>query len=345
MEAIVVRKQTFCAWLVFLLAPVAFITSGQEAAGQTRLYFDGGTWIPFLPDYTAGSIVGPGGAPVIQRDLLADDQIDVGTQLGLTGFHHLNQSSTMLEVDLNIAGIGSMGAAGTFADPGAGQSVWLASLNGAGFISTLDGESATLRLDSDVLHYSEYIGLRDTFATRRLGDVELGVGFGHMGFEQSFQLDALITSGASGQYLEDLDTTYLGGEIRGRLRKNMGDYAILFDFGIGLYDMDADYQGISVLRNTVGAVFDQDQVLLGIDDTAMTLDLAMKIDTQFHGVVMRPGIYFKYISDMPVINHPMTEEVPVPVPVSLDSDPGYFLGVNLEILLCCRNRCCDCCCK
>ncbi|MCG8450160.1 MAG: hypothetical protein MI725_11355, partial [Pirellulales bacterium] len=201
-------------------------------------------------------------------------------------------------------------------------------------------ESTTFTLDSDVLHYSEYIGFRDSFQTRRLGKVELGVGFGHMGFEQSFRLDALQTNNFSGQYLEDLDTTYLGGEIRGRLRRNRGNYSILFDFGIGLYDMDADYEGLSILRDGGGTVFDTSQVQSSIDDTAMTLDLALKLNTQFHGVVVRPGVHFKYISDMPVINHPMT--ITPTVPVSLDSDPGYFLGVNLEILLCCR---CDCCCK
>ena len=335
------HKMKFCAGFVFILAICTFLTSTNKAAAQTRVDFEAGTWVPFLPDYTAGSIVNSGFPSVVQADLFRDDQIDAGAQLGLNGRHHFGQSGKFVAVDLDIAGIGSMGSSGTFADPGPTQTVWLASLDGAGVIATPNGESASFSLDSNVLHYSEYIGIHDTFRLRRLGNLELGLGFGHMGFDQNFDLDAQLSNGASGRYVEQLNTTYLGGEIRGRLQKNMGDYSILLDIGLGLYNMDADYTGNSELRASGGGIFDTDQVLLGIDETAMTLDLGLKVDTQFRGVVVRPGIHFKYISDMPVINHPMTEFIPAE-PVELDSDPGYFLGVNLEILMCCR---CNCCCK
>ena len=90
-------------------------------------------------------------------------------------------------------------------------------------------------------------------------------------------------------------------------------------------------------RASGGGTFDTDQVALGIGETAMTLDMALRYDSEVCGVAVRPGINFKYISDMPFIDHPMTEVSPT-IPVSLDSRASYFLGVNVEVFVLLRCR-------
>lgn len=133
------RQISYCArWSL-----AAIILSGlicRHGAAETRLDFDTGMWIPFLPDYTAGSIVEsffPNN--VVQPDLFRDDQTDLGAQIGASALLDIGDNGWMIELDVDLAGIGSMGSSQTFADPGAGQSVWLASLDGIGFVSTPDG--------------------------------------------------------------------------------------------------------------------------------------------------------------------------------------------------------------
>ena len=131
----------------------------NPALAEFELDFDAGFWIPFLPDYTAGSIVQGGVAQ--QRDLFRDDQTDLGAQLGVSGFYRMPGAERRLEYDLELAGIGSMGSSATFADPTPGA-VWFASLDGIGFIATAAGQNATFSLNSDVLYNSQYVGLANT---------------------------------------------------------------------------------------------------------------------------------------------------------------------------------------
>ncbi len=327
--------------LISILLSAAFLCAlCNPVSAEIEVDLDTGLWIPFLPDYTAGSIVSGGVAQ--QRDLFRDDQTDVGIEAGLSGFFRHSPDSHRVDFDFGLAGIDSMGSTGTFADPGATQSVWFASLDGNGFINTNDGNNATFALDSDVFHNRQYIGLGDTWLI--MGDphreIDMALGFSHLGFEQDFVLDARFDSGRSGQYVEALDSDYLGGEIRSSMIRRVKQRDLLFEFGVGLFNMNARYQGQSTLRTAGNVLFDTDSAVDEIDEFAVTVDAGLRLDTQVAGVGVRPGITFKYISDMPVINHPMTE-VPNSDPVFLSTKNGYFLGLNVEIFLydnCCRRR-------
>lgn len=330
-RAAVVRTSPYRAGLVLSVIFVLFpALESHPVLAEYEVDFDAGLWIPFLPDYTAGSIVQGGVAQ--QRDLFRDDQTDVGVQGGLSGYVRLPKSGCRLDWDLGIAGIEGMGSTGTFADPNPGT-VWLASLDGNGFIATAAGENANFSLDSDVFFNRQYLGLGDTWLIGgdRSRPIDLSIGFSHLGFEQNHNLNVAFDLGENGQYLEDLDTNYLGGEIRGSVNRQLNKHDVICEFGVGFFNMNSDYRGTSIL-NTGAAVFDTDTAVDEIDEFAVTIDLAVRLDTELCGVGVRPGVTFKYISDMPVINHPMTE-VPLSDPVNLSTDSAYFLGVNVEVFL------------
>ena len=323
-----------CACFLVCLVAASGLSTPVDSHAETEIYTEYGSWIPFLPDYEAGSIVN--GGTVLQPGLLDDNQTDIGVQFGLNGLHRLGNSSRKVEVDLGIAFVGEMDSTVNVDDPGTGGSVWFASLDGAGVIASADGESAVLSLESDVLHFREYIGIRDQFWVPRLGPVELGLGFSHMGFEQNFDFNAVYSDGDTGRYLEELTTNYFGGELRGRIMRRAHSKNVWMDFGLGLFTMDADYTGTSTIR---GSSTDDDFGTLNIDETAMTFDLAVTAESELCGVTVRRGMWMKYLSDIPFIDHPMTEVAP-PVPVSLDSRNTFFVGFNFEVLLW---SCCDCC--
>ena len=73
----------------------------SRAFAELEVDFDAGFWIPFLPDYTAGSIVQGGVAQ--QTDLFRDDQTDLGTQLGLSGFYRMPGAERRIEYDFVLA--------------------------------------------------------------------------------------------------------------------------------------------------------------------------------------------------------------------------------------------------
>ncbi|MEM8944797.1 MAG: hypothetical protein AAGD11_06400 [Planctomycetota bacterium] len=325
---------------IILVGSVLAGSSARSVYGDYDIDFDAGLWIPFLPDYTAGSIVQ--GSVAQQTDLFQDDQTELGAQVGLSGFVNRPGADTRIEYDFDLAGVGDMGSSATYADPTPG-SVWFASLDGSGgpaVLATAAGETATFTLDSSVFYNSQYVGLASThfFHGQSRQPIELGLGFRHLGFDQEFALDAQFLN-ESGQYLEDLDTNYLGGEVRGSIQRVHHGRKWVFDFGVGFFNMNSEYYGQSYIRNTVGTVLDNDVVVDEIDEFAVTLDLALRLDTEVHGMSVRPGITFQYISDMPFIEHPMTE-VPNSVPAFISTDSGYFLGINVELaMLTCRCRC------
>ena len=191
-----------------------------------------------------------------------------------------------------------------------------------------------------MLYNSQYVGLANTRYVHGQSNrpIDLGIGFSHLEFEQEFALNATFAT-LTGQYLEDLDTNYLGGEIRGSLARQHRGRDWILDFGVGLFNMNADYVGQSFIRNLGGTVLDNDVIRDEIDELAVTVDLALRLDTEVRGVGVRPGVSFKYISDMPVINHPMTE-VPLSDPAFISTQSGYFLGVNVELFVLSRCRCC-----
>ncbi len=321
---------------LLITVSLALGTTGNQARAEYEVDLDAGFWIPFMPDYTAGSIVQ--GGIVQQPDLFTDDQTDLGTKLGLSGFYRRSGSSTRIEYDLALAGIDDMGSSATFADPTPG-SVWFASLDGIGRVQTAAGENASFTLGSDVLYNSQYVGLAETFWLHgdRNQSFDLGFGFSHLEFEQEFVMNAQFDFSGSGQYLEDLDTNYLGGEVRGSLNRRLNGRDWILDFGVGFFNMNAEYEGQSFLRSAVGTVLDTDVIVDEIDEFAVTVDLGLQLDARMRGMVIRPGVNFKYISDMPFINHPMTE-VPLSDPAFISTQSGYFLGINLEVLGC--SGCC-----
>ena len=323
-----------CACFLALFAAVGASQLSERCSAETEIYAGGGSWIPFMPDYEAGSIVN--GGSVLERGLLTDNQSDLGVQFGLNGLHRIGNSSKKLEFDVGIGFIGEMTSSVNVDDPGAGGSVWFASLDGSGVINSADSESATLSLVSDVLHFNEYVGIRDSYYCPILGPVELGVGFAHMSFDQNFDFNALYSDGDRGRYLENLTTNYFGGELRGRVARRMRSHNVWLDVGLGLFNMDADYQGISEIR---GSSSDDDLLNSSLEETAMTFDLAVMSECEIWGCTVRRGMSLKYLSDMPLIDHPMTEEVPA-VPVSLRSRNSFFVGFNMEVLLYCGNLCC-----
>lgn len=320
-----------CQISLALVAIFVVHCADNRAVAEYEIDVDAGLWIPFLPDYTAGSIVQ--GGVVQQPDLFRDDQTDLGTKLGLSGFYRLPDAERRLEYDFGLAGIGSMGSTATFADPNPG-SVWFASLDGIGRIQTAAGENATFSFDSDVLFNSQYVGIGNTRYVHGDGSrpIDIGIGFSHLEFEQEFVMNARINTGDNGQYLEDLDTNFLGGEIRTSMARRLNGRDWIFDFNVGLFNMDAEYVGQSYLRNIGGAVLDFDRITDQLDEFAVTVDAAVRLDTKIYGVAVRPGVTFKYISDMPFINHPMTE-VPISDPAFISTESGYFLGINVEMFL------------
>lgn len=98
---------------------VGMISLGQtQASAQSEIDVYGGFWIPFLPDYNAAAIVSNGGGTVLRPNLVNDDQSDLGGQIGLRGFYNFAPTRTIVEFDVNVAGIDGMGSRETFADPG-----------------------------------------------------------------------------------------------------------------------------------------------------------------------------------------------------------------------------------
>ena len=313
-------------WLAVLLVCPTFFA--EQAFAQTEFNFEAGTFIPVLPDYRAGSIVGPGFVPV-QTNIFEDNQSDIGPQLGLNGFYQLGRNRR-LAFDLDLAWINSMGSTETFADPGPTQSVWFPTLNGTFFLSTPDGGNATFSLDSDVLHYAEYIGIQQRMQTR-FGGLDLGLGFSHFAFEQDHTLDASFSTGTSGQYIEGLDSDFFGGELRGTLHRRFRSHPMLIDFGIGLFGMDADYSGNSLIRNAAGTIVAQESATSQVDDFAVTLDIGLRTEKVVRGICVRPNVHLRYISSMPEIHHPQT--IVSGPPVFLDTTDALVVTTGLEIRL------------
>lgn len=209
----------------------------------------------------------------------------------------------------------------------------MANLAGNAFLASNNGETASFALSSDVLNYSEFIGLRDRFdlCSYGIGLLDLGCGFSHMAYDQDHDLLGQFASGLSGQYLEDVDNRYYGVDIRSTITRAMGNRPVKLDFNVGIYDMDGSYDGTSVFRNAGGAVLNTARVVDSISKTAYTVDLAMRVDANWGGVLVRPGISLKYISDMVSIDHP--QSIAAASPVTIGTDDAYLLGVNLEIML------------
>lgn len=311
----------------FTLGLCIYSASLTGVYAQNSLSVEAGTWLPILPDYRAASIVQSGAFNPVQTNIFNDDQTALGPAFGLNGQLGLN-SNNALVMDLDLAWVNDVGASTTIADPGPTQSVWLASLNGTNFLNSQNGGAGRFSLDSDLLHYSEFVGFRHYFNDRNLS---VDVGFSHQAFEQDYLFDAVFTSGINGQYQEQLDTNFFGGEIRGHLCTKVHCQPVQLDLGIGFFGRDTNYDGTSVFRTSGGSVFDQGTLSLSEQDFAVTLQAGIRGEREICNILLRPLFGLKYISSMPTINHPQTV-IPVE-PASLGSEGALILNSMVEICL------------
>lgn len=327
--------RTLC-FAFLLLIPGMVLTSGMGSSrlfGQSEWTVTGGGWIPFMPEYKAGSVVGPGGIPVIADDVFRSDMVDLGGQLKFRVMHHFAPTRTFLEAHASIAGLETGSGSQTVADTGIGSSVWMASLDGTNFINSPDGGAISFGLDSDVMFTDQYIGLRDRFDLTDwgIGELIIGCGFHHMRFDQDFQFDAFVSDGRSGVYREELDSTFIGGMIVSTIQRRVFGRTFMLDANLGFYDMTYDYDGRTRLFDATNVQVHADRVNLRGTEGVTSFDLALRTDFNMSGVLVRPTVGMKYISDMPSIIHPDTNALIAPVRLSTES--SYFLNFGLEILL------------
>lgn len=318
------RTRRFFSFVTTMAIAVAAVAT--DAHGQGAYDITAGLWIPFLPEYTAGSIVN-GGVPQ-QTELLQEDQSALGGQIGFKGFYHFAPTRTMLEFDLNFAGADSIASgSGTFADPGPTSNVLFTSGGGSLAQISSDGGSATISVDGDVIHHNQYIGLRDRFdlCDWGIGLFDVGFGFSHMAFDQHYTLTGQFGSNVA-KIDEDLDNDYIGSEVRSTIIRRIGRRNVMLDFDLGLYDLDGTYEAVSTFPGA------SDVANVSLKKTAFTLDVGLRTEVICRGVTLKPGINFKYISDMATIVHAPNVEVPAQ-PATLTTDAAFILGFNLELLL------------
>ncbi|WP_417736028.1 hypothetical protein [Rosistilla oblonga] len=321
------RWHSYTCWVFSLTFALASASTNREAKAEAQWFLSTGAWVPVLPDYKA--VAKTSATPV--NDVFVDDQTGVGAQLTLGGFYRFGETRTMFESDLQIAGAGSIGSSQTFSDAVPGENYWFPSLDGLGTIAAGSFNPMAVKVDSDVFHLHKYVGLRDHFSLDwiGLGDITIGCGFSWMSFDQDFQTDARIEAGPRGQYIEDLDTNYLGGEFRGTLRQSIFGQICYFDARYGIYEMDADYFGTSRIYLGTGALFSESQVSAGLKQTTTTVDLAVRTDVCVAGWWVRPSIGFKYFDDMAQIVHPQR---PSNSPTTLATDSAYIFNGSLEFV-------------
>ncbi len=326
-------KISFRTILMVVIAVTATFGANRDVSAQSEFNVYTGLWAPILPDYGAGSIVTPGGVSIIQQNVLTDQQTKAAVQGGIRGFYQHNCFPTRLEYDFGIAGVDGISSDVTVNDNDPAATVWMANLAGNAFLSTADGEAATFSLRSDVMFNNQYIGLREKLdlCSWGLGQVDVGLGFSHLGFEQDHQFTGSFTSGFTGQYLEDVDTDYYGAQVRSTVTKCVYGCPVNFDLNLGIYSMEGKYDGISRFRNAGGAVVDSVRVTDKVTKAAGLLGLGMSFEHRVCGALFRPGISFNYISDMVSINHPQTI---VGAPrTTISTNGGYFIGWKTEIIL------------
>ncbi|MEZ6088655.1 MAG: hypothetical protein R3C05_11625 [Pirellulaceae bacterium] len=327
-----VKKHTSHCLILSIALIQQFTLSESVTQAQTRFSMSAGAWVPVLPEYEAGlrgdsaNLAGP------HADLYRDDQTGVGGQLNLTSFYHFAGTRTMFESDLQLAGIDSLGSGRRFDDAGPGQSVLFAGLDGASQVATMAGQSMTIGVENDVFHLHKYIGLRDRFNLDwiGLGKIDLGFGFSYMLFDQDIDTTATLSTGAISRYKEDLDSTYLGGEFRSTLIQPVFGKLFYFDARFGIYEMDADYAGISNIQSLPGGALTRGTALDTLTQTTTTFDLAIRTDMYIWGMHCRPTVGFKYFDDMASIDHPAG--IGVGDSATLRTGQAYFYNATLEFL-------------
>ena len=121
-----------------------------------------------------------------------------------------------------------------------------------------------------------------------------------MNFDQSFHLVGDDGTGNEAIDLrESLQSSYVGGEIVGSMTQKLFGRKIYLDGSVGIYDLDADYDGTGT--TTTGGVASAVTTADTFSDVAYTFGLTLKTDFRFAGVNFRPTTGIQYISSMPGI--------------------------------------------
>jgi len=282
----------------------ALMVSGSDSAnGQGHYEVTTGFWIPFLPSYELANAFE---TPLADR---LDDPSGLGGQVGLQGIYRFAPTRTMFEFDLNYA----------YADR---------------VTSISDSQlSSTESVDGDILHHSQYIGLRDRFDMKGwgLGILDLGCGFSHLRYDQ----DLTTRTEPVGYRLdESIDNDYMGGEVRSSMTWMIRNRPVTLDFNLGLFDLDGRMR--SALGNDLGpgtGVVPVGEASPHVDKTAFTIDVGLKWWTSIHGVTAKSGVSLKYLSDMATITHPEVLTLVNYDGVGSRTESAYFLSWNLELLL------------
>jgi hypothetical protein len=316
--------------IVVLLSTIGSLHTHQVALAQFTLSAESGVWAPLFPDYEAASIVAPGGGSILTPNLFDDEQSGIGPYAGLNARYDLAGSESYLEVNAYVANADSIGSDLAVNDPGPAGTVWMPALSGSDFLSTANGESVDFSLDSEVFHHAEYVGFRRTFPESD-NMFSLGAGYRHLAFDQGFTFDGLYSDDFLGRYQEDLESDFDGIQFVAGCQRRVNGNPCLFDFGFGVYRLDANYEGQTFFFDPGDSLIFDDQVSREIGDTAVTFDLTLKTERQVGDYLVRPMFVYTFLSDMPYIVHPQTETSFGP-PVDLATRSASMIRGGLEVV-------------
>lgn len=312
----------------FTLCLVATLCVASSAHAQMQWTVTGGGWTPFLPEYKGLFQTDPTNA-VELTDVFESDVSHYGGRARIHGFYDFVGYRTLLEVRATIAGADSMGDRASIDDPGAASQIYLSSLDGDSDLATLDGETVGTSLNADTLYHDSYIGLRDLFDLTDwgIGELTIGCGLSHMRFDQDFTMNAAVSPIKGLVYQEDLESNFIGGEIVATIRRQLFGRDFFFDTSFGIYDLNVIYDGTSTTTDAA-AIIDTADVTSRLSSSAFTYEAAIRYDMQFAGVLVRPTIGVKYITDMPSIVHAND----ILTPVSLTTDDALLLEGGWELV-------------
>ncbi|MEM6980761.1 MAG: hypothetical protein AAF539_13955 [Planctomycetota bacterium] len=304
-----------------LIAAVAVsVQSASQAHAQFEWAITGGSWTAFLPEYQA---VHSDVDNAIQLDA---DQNDIGGRIQAHGFYHFEPTRTVLEMRASLAGadidgdsfsgLGTVGESFIFAIPGIAQ------------IDTNAGQTLSASVRSRTIYNDAYIGLRDKFdlSDYGLGPISLGCGFSHMNFDNDFNtrfdIDTPLAIAYEGR--ESLQSSYIGGEIVGSMLSQFFGRDLVIDMGIGIYDLEADYEG---QFTSVGAqVLADSSVTESFSDVAYQFKLSLTTVVKFAGVEIHPTTGIQYISSLPGIVHGVDSTT------SIRDDDAFLLNGGWEFV-------------
>jgi hypothetical protein len=308
----------------------ALLCWSESASAQLTLSATNGLWMPFLPDYEATSIVAPGGGTVLTENLLDDDQSGIGPMSGLTAQYDIAGTETYLEANAYVANVDSMNADLAVSDPGPAGTVWMPALSGTTFLSTANGQSVDFSLDSEVFHHAEYVGVHRRVQLENCL-MTIGAGYRHLGFDQDFTLDGRYSSGFFGQYHEDLESDLDGALFTNGIQRRINGRWFKIESAIGVYRLDADYDGRTYFYDSGNNLIFSDQVLSEIGETVTSYDVTVKTECYFQGLRVLPMLAFTILSDLPYIVHPQTE-INFGPPVGLATRSASMLRAGVEIV-------------